>query len=575
MPLTPPDRPWAVKPPTPRAASDLAKSLGVPRLMGQLLCHRGYLDPDEARSFLSPRLAELPPPGGMLGLTPAVELLAEALEAGRTIGVAGDYDADGVTATALMVDFLGQCDGRVVWDLPHRQNDGYGFSPERAARLAEAGAEVVVTVDCGISDHAGVARARELGQTVVVTDHHQLPPGPVVPADAVVNPQQDGCPGSRHLAGVGVAFYLAAGLRAHLRERGFFQRRPEPNLRHCLDLVAVGTQADVVPLVDHNRILVSEGLAVLNQNSRPGLAALAQVAGVRGALDWRDLGFVLAPRLNAAGRVEHPRVALELLLCREPAVAAELARELDRLNRLRRDVEKDILEQAVEQLPASRDELPPCVVLAGEGWHRGVLGLVASRLVELTGRPALAFSLENGLAVGSGRSVPGFHLQRALAGVEPLLSHYGGHAMAAGATCARDRLPALAEALAAAARAALPDQIDGPPLIIDAEAALGELGPAMWEPLERLAPFGAANPEPRLAARSCRVASTRLVGERHLKLLLEQDGRRLEGISFFHSGLEPAVGELVDLAFTPRLSNFGGRHLEMVLEDIRPASAPL
>lgn len=569
----PPSRAWRLKEPTPGRAQRLAAELGLKPWVAQVLCHRGQAEPAQAREFLDPRLVSLPGPENLAGLGQALKVLLPALAQGQTIGIAGDYDADGVTATALMVDFLRQAGARVVWDLPHRLRDGYGFSPTAAQRLHQAGAQVVVTVDCGISDHAGVAQAQELGMAVVVTDHHQVPQGPLVPAQAVINPQQECCNFSPYLAGVGVAFYVAAGLRAGLRQAGFFEGKALPNLRNSLDLVAVGTCADVVPLLDHNRILVNEGIKVLNEGRRVGLKALCQVAGLGAGLDARDVGFALAPRLNAAGRLDSPDKALELLLCEDPLRAAGLAGQLDRLNQARRGLEGQILEQALEMVEADRAlQEARCLVLAHPDWHRGVLGIVASRMVERLGKPAMLLAIENGQAVGSGRSLPGFHLQKALASLAHLLEHFGGHALAAGATLATARLEELAQGLDQAAREQLPPSGQGLPLELEAEVALSDLGPETMRCLERLAPFGPGNPEPVLACRGLEVGATSVVGENHLKLELRQGGRRLPAIGFRLAGLRPPVGSLVDVAGTPRISTYGGRHLEIVVEDLRPAS---
>lgn len=569
---SPPPLTWRLKEPTPSAARSLAQALGLPPLAAQILCHRGLHDPEEARRFLRPGLEQLPSPEEMLGLPQALEILTPAVRSGAVIGVAGDYDADGVTATALLVEFFRACGAQVVWDLPHRLNDGYGFKPPRAQRLAQAGAQVIVTADCGISDHEGVIEATRLGLPVVVTDHHLLPPGPLVPAAAVVNPKQEACGLSSHLAGVGVAFYLAAGLRASLRQAGWFADRPEPNLRRSLDLVALGTCADVVPLVEANRVLVAEGLKVLAEGRRTGLAALAKVAGRSGVLDTMDLGFYLAPRINAAGRLDHPGPALELLLEYDEAKAVRRAQDLDRLNGERRQVESAIFEQILEQIEGDAAlQEAACLVLGGEGWHQGVLGIVAGRLLERTGRPTMLFAVQNGTAVGSGRSRDGFHLQRALAAHAELLTHYGGHALAAGATMPSNRLAELARLLAGEAARLLPASA-GQALDIDAQVSLAELGREMLEPLGRLAPYGQANPEPMLCAQNLQVTSAKVVGEKHLKLELMQDDSRLPAIAF--NCREPWIEAGVNLsaAFIPRISTFRGPHIELVVEDLRPAS---
>ncbi len=572
----PPTRPWQFRPATPRRAQALARELKLPLWAAQVLCHRGLAAPDEALAFLTPRISALPAPVGLAGLPEALKVLVPAIMAGKTIGVAGDYDADGITATALMVDFLRQCGAPAVWDLPQRLRDGYGFSAEAARRLAAAGAQVIVTVDCGISDHAGVAEARSLGLAVVVTDHHQVPPGALPAAEAVINPQLGACALSSHLAGVGVAFYLAAGLRAGLRESGHFGGRSLPNLRQSLDLVAIGTLADVSPLVQENRILVAEGIKVVAEGRRPGIKALCQVARLSGCLDARDLSFGLAPRLNAAGRLDSPDQALELLLCEDPGRAGELARGLDKLNQARRQVEIEIFEEAMLMISSDQAlQQARCLVLAAPGWHRGVLGIVASRVMERLGRPAVLLSLEEGpegaRAVGSGRSLPGFHLHQALCGLSHLLTHFGGHALAAGLTLPASAVARLAQGLDRAAAEQLPPPGQGRPLTLEAEAGLGEVMATDHEVFARLAPFGPGHPEPLLALTDLEVQTSRLVAESHLKLDIRQNGSRAQAIGFRLAHLLPQATGRVDLACIPRLSTYGGRHLELVLEDLRPA----
>lgn len=559
-------------PQTPRAAEALARELDIPVLAAQLMCNRGYSDPAEARAFLCPSLAELPGPDGFDGMAQAVELLSDAVCSGRTIGVAGDYDADGVTATALMVDFLQKSRVDVVWDLPHRLNEGYGFLPPRADRLRAAGAEVVITVDCGISDHEGVTRAKELGMQVVVTDHHQLPPGPIVPADAVVNPQQGNDQLARNLAGVGVSFYLAAALRAGLRGVGYYASETEPNLRDSLDLVALGTCADVVPLVGHNRILVNEGLRVLNQHGRLGLKALSKVAGVNGDLDSRDLGFGLAPRINAAGRVDHPEQAMRLLLADRVDVAKEQAALLNGFNEARRGIEEEMFGQAMGQIAGDAAfDHRGLLVLSREGWHKGVLGIVASRIVEATGKPAILFSVENGKAVGSGRSVNGFHLQQALTKCAHLMQHYGGHAMAAGMTAATADLQELSRELDRLAKNQLSDALGSESLNVEAEAFLDDLGPRFMGFMARLGPYGEGNPEPLLAVRDALVVRGWEVGKGHLRMNIAQGRMQMQAIWFGRINDCPPDNSRCDLVFHPRMSNFRGRHLELVVQDMQTA----
>ena len=368
--------PWVTPQLDREVLSALCRMEPMPEWVARFLMLRGVQNPDQALEFLSPGKERLPTYAGLKGLEQALEVLGPVMARGGTIGVAGDYDADGVTGTSLLVDFFRQCGARVVWNIPHRLHDGYGFSPGAARKLSRAGAQVVVTVDCGISDQEGVREAQALGMQVVVTDHHQLPPGDCVPAQAVINPQQADCALSSGLAGVGVAFYLAAGLRAALREKGHFnENRPEPNLLQSLDLVALGTLADVVPLKGANRILVAEGMKVLNQLSRPGFEALARVAGLKAPFDARDAAFSLAPRINAAGRLDSASLAVELLTCDQPGKAIEIARLLDETNQRRKEIGQEVFQEAAKAIETS-DELKdnPFPVLSARGWAPGGFG---------------------------------------------------------------------------------------------------------------------------------------------------------------------------------------------------------
>lgn len=542
--------------------------------MSQILVRRGIKQPENANFFLDPALKELPSYQGLKGLDQALEILVPAIKQNKIIGVAGDYDADGVTATALMVDFLRRLNADVVYDLPHRLRDGYGFSPDSARRLARAGAQVVVTVDCGISDHKGIETAQSLGLSVVVTDHHQLPPGEMVPAEAVINPHQPGCALASELAGVGVAFYLAAGLRAALKKEGYFKNHSEPNLLDSLDFVAVGTLADVVPVMRCNRILVKEGLKILNRFNRPGFKALALVAGQRGPMDPRDIGFTLAPRINAAGRLDHPTKALELLLTKDYNQALFLAGELDRLNNRRKDVEQRVFEEAREEYESRADyKDAKCLVLAREGWHKGVLGIVASRMVTFTGKPIMLMTVEDGKAVGSARSLPGFHMQKALAGLEHLLTSYGGHALAAAASLPTDKLSEFAHSLDLAAREQIPAQGLERPLEPEAQVTLEDMNPKTMRILERLAPFGPGHPEPLLFLTNARVENSQAVGKDslHLKMEISQNGRTIRCFGFNLAQRRPSENATLDVVFSPRISNYGQRHIELMLEDFRLA----
>ncbi len=573
QPLNP--RIWRMKEFNPEQVQSLANSLGLSPWQAQVLSHRGITDAKSAREFLAPKLAMLSPPVGMQDIDTGAGLLLNALRQKQIIGIAGDYDVDGITATALLVDFLQQVGGQVLWYLPHRLEDGYGFTPNAAQLFHQNKVSLVVTVDCGISDHEGVLEAKRLGMKIIVTDHHTLPPGPLVPADAVINPHQKECAFAPHLTGVGLAFYLAAALRSKLVQAGFF-KCPPPNLRQALDLVALGTCADVAPLVEENRILVNEGLKVINDTPRLGIQELNRLA--RGAharnneqLDARDLSFTLIPRLNAAGRMAHPETALKLLLSQNQEQAGALAQTLDQLNLMRRRLEDETLSQA-RQLWESTPEARSlnCLVLASHNWHRGVLGIVANRMTDITGKPCIMLSIENNVATGSGRSLNGIDLQQALASQAPLLERYGGHSMAVGLSLKIQNLKEFSQGINSYLAAWPGPESD---LYLDAEVDLSQLNWQTLRYLEELSPFGAGNPEPVLLLRRVEMVGHSTVGQgKHLRLNLRQGGARAKGIAFSASHRPwPLRDFLYDVACIPRISNYNGRHLELVVEDWRLA----
>lgn len=519
---------WHIQPSDEPAAARLAGALPLPLELARVLVRRGIVDAEAARTFLDPTLDQLPAPAALDGLTLAAARVAEAVVAGQRILVFGDYDADGVTATALLTDFLQQAGASVTAYIPDRRQEGYGLQPRHVLDPAEAeGCRLIVTVDCGAASHAAVAEARRRGIDVVVTDHH-LPDAAELPAAAVVNPRQ-GAPDAAlaPLAGVGVAFYLAAGLRAHLRRLGWWHRRPEPNLRQACDLVALGTVADMVPLLGVNRVLTHAGLAVLREARRPGLAALMAVSAVSPAdLGGQDIAFRLAPRLNAAGRLAHARLALDLLRCPDPTRARQLALRLDELNRQRRETEAGIFTEAMDRLKREGTGPPRHVlVLAEDGWHEGVIGIVAGRLARRYHLPAVVLTRCGDRWKGSARSVPGLDICAALQATAGHLCAFGGHPMAAGLQLDAARLGAFTRDLEATVARLAPRLGAPPPLAIDTELDLDRITPAFLDALAGLEPFGSANPEPLFAARSLAVCESRPVGQSHLRLTLCQADR--------------------------------------------------
>ena len=511
---------WTIRPCPRREVRALAHALDVSETTASVLVRRGYGDPEMARAFL---VAEDPAHDGRLlrDVDAACAAIKTAVLDGRAICVHGDYDVDGICATALAVSGLRALGARVSWHLPSRFEEGYGVSGETLARLAEGGCGLVLTVDCGITAVAEVAEAKSLGLDVVVTDHHR--PGETLPDCPVVAPRPSTYP-FPDLCGTGVVFKL-------LR-----QLVPEAVLHEHLDLVALATVADVVPLFDENRALVTAGIRRLARTTKPGLRALMKAAHVDPAsVDAGSIAYRLAPRINAAGRLCHPRAALDLLLTDAPREAERLAGELEALNRDRQAVEDRILRDALRQVA----EWPEAArrrrgyVLAGEAWHRGVVGIVASRLVERFHRPVVLIAGGEDEWVGSGRSIPAFDLHAALAACSGQLERWGGHRAAAGLSISPANVDAFGQEFAEHADAVLADDDLRPTLAIDAVVDGRELTLALCEELGRLAPFGLGNPGVTLLAVGCELSELGAVGDgKHLKLAVTANGARSGAIAF-------------------------------------------
>jgi len=563
----------------------LASVLGIPAPVGRVLWARGYREASQAERFLEPRFEHLPNPFELKGIEAAVSRLQRALAQGERVCVYGDYDVDGVTSTALLVSVLRKLGGNVEFYVPHRLVEGYGLNVRALEKLAARGTRLVVSADCGVTAVAEIDAAAKLGLDVVVIDHHTASQD-LPRALAILNPHQPGCtfPG-RELAAVGVAFHLLLALRKRLREAGWFATRPEPNLREVLDLVALGTIADVVPLTGPNRVLVHFGLKELARGARVGVLALKSVAQLAGEVTAGDVGFKLGPRINAAGRLDDASVGVRLLLSEDLREARALAEQLDRANAERQDLQVRIASEAI----AHAEKLGPpearrTLVVSSSGWHVGVVGIVAARLVERFHRPALVIAEEGGVAKGSGRSVEGFHLYDALARCAHHLTKFGGHKHAAGVTLDTGRISDFAEALEAEGREALdPAQLSAR-LRIDAELHPSEVRMELASQLRRLAPFGAGNPEPVFFCRELAAHEVRLLpdkkgtGPGHLKLRLGEAGPRvsegesieLEAIGFNLGGTVLAVGTRLDAAFQLAVDNWNGsKRLQLKVKDLK------
>jgi len=550
------------------AARNIANGLNISPLAARLLCLRGVTDVASANAFLNGRLAALPDPFSLKGMEAAVARLAAAIIGSEKILVHGDYDVDGISATALLVEFISAVGGQVGFHIPLRLKDGYGLSVDAFDRAAAQDVSLVVSVDCGVTAVEEAEVAKNYSIDLIITDHHQ-PPEVLPEAVAIVNPHLPDCPfPDKNLAGVGVAFFLVVGVRKELRERGHFSdARPEPDLRHMLDLVALGTIADVVPLVGVNRLLTTVGLQVLNGCDRPGVRALQQVAGVQ-EIDAGVVGFKLGPRLNAAGRIEDAAMGVKLLLSQDPGEASEIAALLDGFNRERQNIEARTLRQA-EKAVALLDEERRSIVLADAAWHPGVIGIVASRLVERYYRPTFLLAIENGQAKGSGRSTREIHLYRALQACAAKLLGFGGHAAAAGLSVDVAAIDDFAEAFEQAVIAQQAER-SHPCVEHDGEILLEELSVQAVRDLESIAPFGMGNPSPHFVVPGASVLGVKVVGDKHLKFSVRQDGYSIPCIAFSMVDRQEELAGEVDLLVVPELNRWNGRtEVQLRVRDFR------
>jgi single-stranded-DNA-specific exonuclease len=549
------------------AVARLGRELNIPSIVARLLILRGVTDPETAQRFLHPALDQLHNPFLLADMKTAVDRLRRALEQKEKILVYGDYDVDGTMSVIILLAALRGLGGEVEAYIPHRLHDGYGMRAAVIEEAAAKGIRVVVSVDTGIREHEALNRARELGLDCILTDHH-LPDGHLPPACAILNPQRadSGYP-EKVLAGVGVAFKLVQALLG--------EKLSGRLLQSYLKVVALGTIADVVPLLGENRVIAHFGLEAFRQPSQAGLQALLEVCGLhRFDISAGDLGFRLAPRLNAAGRMEDARDVIDLFTCSDLEKAREIAGRLDRFNRERQRIEEGILREVTEEMdghPEKRDR--HSLVLAGEAWHRGVIGIVAQRVVERYHRPALVVSVEDGVGVGSGRSIRAFHLLDALVAMQELFLRYGGHARAAGFALPAERIAELEARFEQYARENLKPEDFEPTLRVDAEVSGHEIDWTLYEALQTLAPFGCANPAPVLAARDLRlVAGPRILQEKHLKLRVARGPRSFDAIGWgmAERGATLVAGQTLDLAFTLDQNVFQDTTtLQLVLSEIR------
>lgn len=577
------DRRWQLRPLDERVALALSQRHSLPEVVGRVLAARG-VGLDDAETFLEPTLRRLlPDPSHLRDLDVAAERLASAVMQGERIAIFGDYDVDGSTSAALLARYLRAVGSQGRIYIPDRLKEGYGPNTEALLALGREGVSLIVTVDCGTTAYEPLKAAAAAGLEVIVADHHEAEAA-LPAAVAVVNPNRLDDPSPHgHMAAVGVTFLLIVGLNRTLRGAGWFGERPEPNLRQWLDLVALGTVCDVVPLTGVNRALVVGGLQVMAARGNPGLRALADVAGVDEPPGTYHAGFILGPRINAGGRIGRSDLGARLLATDDPVEARTIAEQVDLLNRERQATEAAVLTAALAQLEADgQADAPGAVVLAwGQGWHPGVVGIVAGRLVERFHRPACVIGVTDAGATGSGRSIPGVDLGAAVIAARQagLLVRGGGHAMAAGFSAEAGKLASLHAFLNERLGAAVAEAAATNGLRLDGAVSLGGATLDLVAVLQRVAPFGTGNPEPRFAVPAARLAWPQVVGANHLSFTLTgADGGRLRAIAFraMDCPLGPALlahdGAPFHVAGKLRLNVWKGvESVQMIVEDAAPA----
>lgn len=571
---------WTVTATSPEAEA-LARTASLPLVVAELLYARGISTPEEAELFLSPRFDALHDPYAMLGMKTAVDRIQLAILKKETILIYGDYDVDGTIAVVLLKTAIETLGGICRFHVPHRLRDGYGMQAAQLSQAVIDGVQLVISVDNGIRAFAAADEAQRLGLDLIVTDHH-LPDATGIPnAVAVLNPNQSDCPyPCKHLCGAGVAFKLAqALLEAQDRERARTKLLPS-----FLKLLAIATVADAVPLLEENRIFVALGIQQLARPVQPGLRALMELAEIQPhRLTARDIGFRLAPRLNAAGRMDIAGDVVDLFTARDPVYARTLAEKLHRLNTERRNIEQDALREIEQRLADDATYAQAhCLVLDGDGWHRGIIGILASRVVDRTGKPALVLTHEDGEAYGSGRSTAGFHLLDAISTCGDLFTRFGGHAHAVGFSLPSARVPELRQRMEVYAAKHFSGKDMTTELCCEAELPLDRLTPALEGWLRRFAPYGMENAEPVFIARRVRVnGSPRIMKERHIRLRLSQGPAPASYVAIGWNLAETLKtlgveeNSLLDIAYKLRESenNYsGGMELEII--DLRSPSVP-
>lgn len=548
---------WTIEKENPKLRDKLAKSLQISPITAQILVNRGIENETEANLFLNCTLFDLPSPYLMKGMDRAVERIKKALENNERIAIYGDYDVDGVTSTALLYSFLKVLKANVTYYNPDRLKEGYGINIDAVKKLAEQGVSLIISGDCGITAVKEIEQAKELGVEFIVTDHHQ-PPQELPRAVSILNPKLSECkyPG-KEIVGVGVIFNLVIALRRALRDEGFF-KNGEPNLGDYLDLVALGTVADCAPLLDVNRILVKEGIKRMQSPKRLGVQALKEASSIKGEVTSYDLGFKLGPRINASGRMSTAENAVALFISEDLEEARELAKELNEKNSNRQSTEAEIIKEAISLLESNPALIGAnSIVLASRNWHPGIIGIVASRIVERYEKPTMLIAIsEDGVGKGSGRSLEGINIYAALSECRELFLQFGGHEQAAGLSIREENVEKFREMFDKALENS--EEQYEKKLKVDCSIELDSLTDSLISEFELLQPFGIGNPEPALLSRTVEVVSQRIFKDKHLGFKVKKGTKLFDAIWF--NMKEPfTLPDKVDMVFTPEFNKWNGK----------------
>lgn len=570
---------WLILKPDINLTQRISRILKCNLITASILANRGIKSAEQAFTFLNTSLDNLRSPFSIKDMDIAVDRISRAIENKEKILIFGDYDADGLTAIAVLMEFLNYCKANVCYYIPSRTEEGYGLKPDHITGFSKKNhIDLIITVDCGISSHDAAHAANKEGIDLIITDHHSV--GSELPsAYSVINPKRTDCQsGLDHLAGVGVAFYLLIALRKSLREEGYWQNITEPNLKAMCSLVAIGTIADVVPLVAENRILSDIGIEMLRMGKNPGLNALMEISKIDiSHIDSTDISFKLAPRLNSAGRISHSKIIIDLLTEKNPEKALKIAQSIDTLNIKRKEIETGIQSQIEHFLSNRNTTEKKSLILAGNNWHTGVLGIICSRLINKYHRPVILLSIKNGKGTGSGRSIPGFDLYRGLLTCSDNIEKFGGHKMAAGLTVKTENLKTFIEHFETTVSETTSEKHFIPKLKIDHQLNFSDVTENLVDELERLHPFGDGNSEPVFMADKIRIKSSFVIGNLHKRYVLYQKNGSEEKVInaiHFNGASENSRKEKFDqIAYKLKWNRWNGKKtIQIEILDVKNSS---